>query len=240
MPFSLLPLLVACHPTIFEYDFELVSVAEGYAVDPDDPSDDEPGWDHETGFGINQTVYVPCDSTVGLLAEDVSGVDRGVWQVAGPYGGTQYAPQASTTIAAGAAFVTDTLFSVVMGDCDSGTPIGEGVVPQGTTVLEMPQELLDNDAWSTPFRPAGDDVRLVWEPFGGQDVFADLLKDSLSHNGSARKTYLDFDISVCTDPIMVEVPESSTVTFGRVTWVHVAGFVLHGEGTHCSLAAEGS
>ena len=243
MPFSL---LVACHPTIFEYDFELVSVAEGYAVDPDDTSSNEPTWDHEAGFGINQTVYVPCDSTEGLLAEDIREVERGTWKVAGPYGGTRQYIQgsadqgASTTIATGASFVNDTVFSVVVGDCGSGTPIGEGVVPQGTAVLAMPRELLDNDPWSTPFRPPDADVRLEWVPFDEEGVFEALVKDSLSHNGSARKTFLEFDISVCTDPIEVAVPESSTVTWGWVTWVHVAGFVIHGEGTPCSVSGEGS
>jgi hypothetical protein len=230
-------LLSGCHPSAFEYDFEMVSVADAHAHDPSGSDTTEPDWDHDTTFGINGNSSIPCYDD-GPTDDNIEAVTGDKWQVAGPFSGSRNFSNANADIAVGAVLLNDTAFRIALGDCAGDDTLGEGTVPAGTVVQAMPALLVDTDPWSTPYRPDDDEVVLEWTPFGDDSSFEDIIREAAVEGNGMSDVAISFDIVICTDPVLVQVPSDATVTSGWITWVHVAAFSIDGSGRPCMLREE--
>lgn len=230
-------LATGCHPSIFEYDFEMVSVTGAQAHDPEGSDTTEPGWDHDTTFGINGSSHIPCYDD-GPEAEDILSVVGDTWQVSGPFSGSPTSSNGRADVPAGSVLLNDIAFRVALGDCAGDDTLGEGTVPAGTTVMAMPALLQDSDPWSSPYRPDDDAVVLQWTPFGADSSFSDVIREAAVDANGPSEFAISFDVAICTDPVLVQVPNDATVTSGWITWVHVAAFTITGSGHPCMLKEE--
>lgn len=225
--------LGGCHPDIFAYDVELMVVTDvpSAAVD----SNAEPGRT-ETSLNFGALDIPGCVGNEAPL-DAIDTITLTSWEVGGIFGGPLSGVQYShNPVVPGMVLADDLSLSVALGGCDTGERVGAGVVPAGTEVGEIPAAFETGDP---NYRPQGAEVLLSWS---GEEAAPAFQAAVLAGNDLAAGSWaFDVDATAChSDARHEDAPGSgsSEASSGSLLMVHVARFVVEGQGHPCSAASE--
>ena len=221
-------MLSGCQPSIFEYSFELfdVVIVEGQASSGNFTT--PPSTTYELGFSSDQYQPLSCTSSSEELIEQVESIRPVSWQVGGFFssGGTGAAP-IRHPVPEGASTSGDMGYRIVLGSCTDGVELGAGVIPGGTQVLAMPDQLDNPYVTGSVYRPSGDDQLFDWAPFDNPDVFLDSL------TFATETLSPELGATLCMDPLYFNPTGSDPNDYGSAVIVNVVSFELSGSGHPC-------
>ena len=228
-------LLSGCHPPIFEYSFELfdVVIVDGQASTGNFTT--PPATTYDLSFFSDQFQPLSCSSSTEELLKQVESIHSVSWQVGGFFssGGTGAMP-IRHRVPEGASISGDMRYRIVLGTCTDGVELGSGVIPGGTRVLAMPEQLENPYVSGSVYRPEGDNELFDWTPFDNTDVFLDSLQLTNADRYTSVETLNPaLDATLCIDPLYFEPTGTDTNQYGSAVIVNVVRFSLEGSGHPC-------
>jgi hypothetical protein len=216
-------LAVACQPSIFIYEFELVAVSDVDVLNR--AAELAAGYNLAFGDDVSFT----CLGEEAFEMDMIDTVRPISWSIAGPY--TDNGGEFNS----GDPISRDWGIQLEVGggpNCGSGDLIGEQAIRAGDKISYLKPGHVRNPT----FRPSKAEIIARWEPFGAADTLKKVMQVQVD-GGVMDNVTLGFDVRVCPDPLWItsDVSTSSTLS---VSFAHVVKFEIEGEGSPCEEPPE--